>query len=82
MIINKSKRFIFVHNPKTAGSSIHKALAAYNEVKRPAKTKHETISELQNRTSLRLDEYFVFGFARNPWDRFSSFYHFSTLLFQ
>lgn len=77
MIISASKRFIFIHNPKAAGTSIRRALSPWDTGRGVrAKTKHETINEFLTRTQYDISGYFVFGFVRNPWDRFSSFYHF------
>lgn len=77
MIISRSKQFIFVHNPKAAGTSIQKALQQYDDAKRLKKhTKHETITGLRGRTKLKLSTFFIFGFVRNPWDRFASLFYF------
>ena len=79
MIISLSKRFIFVHNPKTAGTSIRTALEPFAEKLSHRPKKHETITELQKRTKMDLSNFFIFGFTRNPWDRACSFYHHSLL---
>ncbi len=77
MIISQSKKFIFVHNPKAAGTSIQQALLPWDDGKHlKARTKHETLTELRNRTTLDLSTFIIFGFVRNPWDRFSSFFCF------
>lgn len=77
MIICTSRKFIFVHNPKAAGTSIQHALKSWDDGRQlKARTKHETITKFQRRTKMKLDGYFIFGFVRNPWDRFSSFFHF------
>lgn len=77
MIISLSKKFIFIHNPKTAGSSVQKALQFWDDGKHlKRKTKHETFLQLKERDVLDLSNFFIFGFVRNPWDRFSSFFHF------
>ena len=57
---------IFVHIPKTAGTSI--AIALYNDSK-PA---HELLREYQAYDPNRYNEYFKFTFVRNPYDRFVS----------
>jgi len=78
MIISLSKRFIFVHNPKTAGSSISRALKPFAKDGRELlkTTKHETITGFQERTKMDLSDFFIFGFTRNPWGRACSFYHY------
>lgn len=77
MIISPSKRFIFVHVPKTAGTSVSAALTPFgwSWLQHP-RTKHETIAEFHKRTFGLFRRYFSFGFARNPWDRAISAYHF------
>ena len=89
MVINTHYKFIFVHIPKAAGTSVMKSLenARGNNKNWLAKTKHETLAELysnvEGRRSLKdkllfrtPNNYFTFGFIRNPWDRMSSFYRF------
>lgn len=77
MIISPSKRFIFVHVPKTAGTSLSAALTPFgwSWLQHPH-TKHETITEFHQRTFGLFRCYFSFGFVRNPWDRALSAYHF------
>jgi hypothetical protein len=89
MVINDKNRFIFVHIPKAAGTSVMKTLQEINgnNKKWLAKTKHETLAgfnaNISDRFSLKdrilsrsPKGYFTFGFVRNPWDRMSSFYRF------
>ena len=89
MVINDIHKFLFVHIPKAAGTSIMSALSAIegNNKCLLAKTKHETLEEfgknIRKRSNLGedfqpdiLDEYFTFGFVRNPWDRMHSFYRY------
>lgn len=89
MVINTHYKFIFVHVPKTAGTSVMKSLVNVrgNNKNWLAKTKHETLAELysnaEGRYSLKdkllfrtLNNYFTFGLIRNPWDRMASFYRF------
>ncbi len=85
MVINTHFKFIFVHIPKAAGTSVMKSLDELrgNERSWLASTKHETLSEFysnaRSRSSLVdgfFTDYFTFGFVRNPWDRMASFYRF------
>lgn len=87
MIINARHKFIFVHIPKVAGTSISTALENIPGTLRHwvAGTKHETLAELQRHINTRRtiidrllsrspENYYTFAFVRNPWDRMSSFY--------
>ena len=76
MIVSTRHKFIFVHIPKTAGSSITTALKPYGRDNKlaAASTKHETLGELFARQRIAPGLYFKFGFVRNPWCRMVSFY--------
>jgi hypothetical protein len=89
MVINDEKKFVFVHVPKSAGTSIMLSLQSLpgNNVRWLAKTKHETLYELHTNVQQRLSAaenlshrtpigYFSFCFVRNPWDRMSSLYRY------
>src|SRR5262245_57779433 len=89
MVINDQYRFIFVHIPKTAGTSMMAALASLpgNNRQWLARTKHETLAEFhagwRQRQSwwgrLRSQSpngYRTFAFVRNPWARMSSYYRY------
>ena len=86
MIHHDHPRFIFLHIPKNAGSSITKTLANYigvdREVLRPQKYKFLSIGDVRGnggpRVKLLHPEgiYFVFSVLRNPWDRVVSYFHY------
>ncbi len=59
-------RSIFVHVPKTAGSSMALALGS--------KKRHVPISRYAAFDARAYKNYFKFGFVRNPWDRLLSAY--------
>lgn len=75
MIYPKQPKFIFIHLPKNAGSSITKSLASYfgfdREVYRPQKHKFLVARELSN-----VDDYTIFTWVRNPWARVVSYFHY------
>ena len=86
MVINNSFRFVFVHVPKAAGTSMRSALKRLDGDETSAiapRTKHETLYQVRaawpdrvGAASDALDDYFVFGFVRNPWERMVSLYHY------
>jgi len=74
MIVSHADRAIFIHIPKTAGSSIKKlGQLDYNG--------HVRAAAIRNRVSHEVwSTYFKFAFVRNPWDRFLSLYcYFATM---
>lgn len=90
MLISSQKKFIFVHNPKVAGSSIRGSLQKYqNRLLMKlygglAKSKHgdtyfghlSAFQIKQISLPFLFDTYYKFGFVRNPWDREVSTYTF------
>ncbi len=74
-MISHFHRCIFVKVPKTAGTSVARALGC-EHVLRP----HRDIVEIREalkpdpKLARCTDEYFKFGFVRNPWDRVVSLY--------
>ena len=89
MVINSHYRFIFVHVPKTAGTSVTRSLQGIegNNKRWLARTKHETLAEFHENIEGRLSPgdlasgmhpraFSTFAFVRNPWDRMSSFYRY------
>lgn len=77
MIISDQFKFIFVHIPKTGGTSVRRALRiASPQSQHPlaeTRTKHEPLLTLMSRVSeneaAQLNQYYKFAFVRNPWDR-------------
>lgn len=68
MIIHKHK-FVFVHIPKTGGSSIELMFDPEKEVEHGglSKVKHKTFGDLL-KDYPPIGDYFKFTFVRNPWD--------------
>jgi hypothetical protein len=82
-MIDQEYKFIFVHIPRTGGTSIEKLLfkgsndykewLGYNsEYKLFAQ--HATIKQLKNELNVRVDDYFKFTIIRNPYERAVSDY--------
>lgn len=62
-------RCIFIHVPKTAGSSVARALFDEN-------SRHIPYLEFERANAWKFRSYFKFAFVRNPWDRLVSTYFF------
>jgi len=89
MIINHKRKFIFIHLPKCAGTSIKRALYPYcdeydqffgGHPDAPEGnneiSKHSTAMEIKSfATEKRWNNYFTFTFVRNPIDRITSLYN-------
>jgi hypothetical protein len=89
MVVNTAHRFIFIHVPKAAGTSLAAALACLsgNRTDWLARTKHETLAAflaaIPHRITPRDRElgldprtYSRCAFVRNPWDRLASLYRY------
>lgn len=74
-MISHKHKFIFVHVPKTAGTSIKNAMNGYyDELHNPY---HSGIFRIKTTLSDQIfQSYFKFGTMRNPWDREVSRYAF------
>ncbi len=78
MIVNS--RFIFIHNPKTGGTSITQALGGQTIENKKYLPKRVTIEDGQNLPLFRVARTgrFAFGFVRNPWARMVSMYYWAV----
>jgi chondroitin 4-sulfotransferase 11 len=64
-MISHGHKCIFVHIPKTGGTSVEVALQGHPE---PDSIIHKTALEYKNQNSDIWDDYFKFTIVRNPWD--------------
>ena len=67
---NDDYKFIFIHIPKTGGTSIESALCR----KEPDHRKHISFSQYESELGSGIKSYFVFSVVRNPWDRMVSYW--------
>ncbi len=63
-MIDRNLEFIFIHVPRTGGYSAYKMLGYNKKPPGPTHTPRFMVAE----------DYFSFGFIRNPWDRMYSCY--------
>ncbi len=87
MIIDKNKRFIFIHIPRTGGTTLRGLLTPLNDekcvniVKETSWAGHTAVLNHYDHANLDwfpkmmpLNYSEIFCFVRNPWDRFRSLY--------
>jgi len=77
-MISHSHKFIFIHVPKTAGTSIATALRPYGLTG----AGHYTLQKIQDRSSItddQLNTFYKFAVVRNPWDIVVSHYFYSKI---
>ena len=77
-MISHKYKCIFIHIPRTAGTSIENWIVGKDWWKIDPNTKHLLASQAKKIYSKYWDEYFKFTFVRNPWDRMVSCLGFPT----
>jgi len=83
-MISDSHRFVFVHIPRTAGTSVETALASYARTRvtftahecTVLADKHASARELAAIVGASWPSYRSFSIVRDPWERMLSDYHF------
>jgi Sulfotransferase family len=73
-------KYVFIHIPKCAGSSIHRALGVLHTqrsltVGKPKYHKHAKAVKVREVLGPAWNKCFKFAFIRNPWDLMVSSYH-------
>ena len=84
MPIYPKLKTVFVHIPKTGGSTVstilrrprHFSLTKHDPI--PAIDKHSSVFVNLQHLGPDAEDYFKFSFVRNPWDRLVSAYHYIT----
>ena len=74
-MISLKHKFIFIHIPKCAGSSLKEHLKDHSEDEL-LNSHHMTLGETIKNLNLEAKDYYKFTFVRNPWDRILSLYSF------
>ncbi len=78
MLIDDKNKFLFIHIPKNAGSSMRIMLEKMGGRQLKDFDTHVPCSTLKEFTPDKFNEYFKFAFVRNPWDRLYSMYKFTV----
>ena len=77
-MINHHHKYIFIHIPKCAGTSIENTLSGAAYVKWDERNKiwvqHATANQIKRLYCQNYEDYFSFTFVRNPWGRAISDY--------
>jgi hypothetical protein len=73
MLISDSQRMLFVHVQKTGGVSVDRMLRAQIDDIRIVGPRHSTLGRIL-KTEPDLQDYWTFGFVRNPWARMVSWW--------
>lgn len=74
MIISFSKRFLFVHVPKTAGESLRELLLNPTNGGAQFMRKHASYAEARGILGAEMGRFTTFAVVRNPFDQVVSFY--------
>lgn len=78
-MVNNEYKFIFLHVPRTGGTSIESLFQA-NAPQRKMKSKHTSARYYRRKEKTKWNTYFKFTFVRNPWDRIVSGYEWAKAL--
>jgi len=90
VILSETKKFLFIHIPKTAGTSIRQALEPHGVTEYSSYTRgledyiavkrkfppHLSYAGAAEALTVDLRRYYRFTFVRNPWARFVSMYEY------
>jgi hypothetical protein len=76
-MISHKYKCIFIHIPRTGGSSIEKFIQGQDQWNINPKEKHLTCSQTKEKYKEYWDDYFKFSFVRNPYERTVSCLNFS-----
>ncbi len=87
-MISHSKKFIFIHIPKSGGTSVSYSLRKYGKFLQGEENynsiyfKHAKAANIRKELCPEFDQYYKFTIVRNPWDWVVSNYRFNRGLHQ
>ena len=73
-MINHKDRYIFIHIPRTGGTSIEYVLNNNKSIPIPTSELHWKYIDYINNFN-NIEKYYIFSVIRNPWDRLLSIYN-------
>ena len=74
-MINHQYRLLFIHIPKTGGSSVENFFTS-NYSEGGLESKHKTAKAYESEFPYEFKEYFTFSIIRNPWEKCYSHYNY------
>ena len=74
-MISHELKVIFIHTPRTGGTSVEIGLIGKNLWEVEPATKHLTCTQAKQLYSKQWDDYMKIAIVRNPWDWLVSLYH-------
>ncbi|AZT84506.1 hypothetical protein EHN06_13685 [Marinobacter sp. NP-4(2019)] len=80
-MISHQHKCIFIHIPRTGGTSVEQLIFGGNWWAYEKETKHLLASQAKKLYADYWDDYFKFAFVRNPFDRVVSLLNFSSMYY-
>jgi len=74
MILSYEKKLLFIHVPRTGGTSLRDFLLGNFDNDGGDFWQHTSLEYFQRESGINLGDYFKFALVRNPWDRFVSLF--------
>jgi len=74
MVISERRKLLFIHIPKTGGSTVRQLLIQAVPDAKVCEKYHNDIHFAEAALGPSLADYYVFTFVRNPWERLVSWY--------
>jgi hypothetical protein len=74
VLASHDRRFLFIHVQKTGGTTVTDVLKAVPDVRRPDGCPKHAGLRIALRHNPELADHWIFGFVRNPWARYVSWW--------